>query len=57
MARSCSTICLPVDQGAYRDIVDDPQRFREWLDATFRDCPELFPRGFAEGYRLNEGSS
>lgn len=54
MARSCSTICLPVDEGAYRDIVDDPRRFRDWLDTAFRDCPELFPRAFADGYRLKD---
>jgi hypothetical protein len=54
LARSCSTICLPVDKGAYRDIVDDPRRFREWLDAAYRDCPELFPRAFADGYRLKD---
>ena len=54
MARTCSTICLPVDKDADRDIVDDPRRFRDWLDAAFRDCPELFPRAFAGGYRLKD---
>jgi hypothetical protein len=54
LARSCSTICLPVDAGMYRDIVDDPPRFRDWLDGAFRDRPELFPRAFAEGYRLKD---
>ena len=54
MARSCSTICLPVDKEAYRDLVDDPRRFRDWLDGTYRDCPELFPRAFADGYRLKD---
>jgi hypothetical protein len=54
LARPCSTICLPVDQDTYRDIVDDPRRFRQWLDAAYRDCPELFPRAFARGYRLKD---
>jgi hypothetical protein len=54
LARSCSTICLPVDQGAYRDIVDDPRRFRAWLDGAYRDRPELFPRAFGDGYRLKD---
>jgi hypothetical protein len=54
LARSCSTICLPVDKGAYRGLVDDPRRFRDWLDDAFRDCPELFPRAFADGYRLKD---
>jgi hypothetical protein len=54
LARSCSTICLPVDPDAYRDIVGDPRRFRDWLDGVYRDCPELFPRAFAAGYRLKD---
>jgi hypothetical protein len=54
LARSCSTICLPVDPTAYPDIVADPGRFRGWLDEVYRDNPELFPRAFAEGYRLKD---
>jgi hypothetical protein len=54
LARSCSTICLPVDPSIYRDLVDDPRRFRDWLDEAYRDSPELFPRGFGEGYRLKD---
>ena len=54
MARSCSPICLPVDQAPYRDIVDDSKRSRRWLGANFRDSPELFPHAFAGGYRLKD---
>jgi hypothetical protein len=54
LARSCSTICLPVSTGAYRDAVADPRRFRVWLDQAFRDHPELFPAAFADGYRLKD---
>lgn len=54
MARSCSTICLPIGKDAYLDLVGDPRRFRGWLDQAFRDCPELFPEAFAEGYRLKD---
>jgi hypothetical protein len=54
LARSCSTICLPVRKDAYRDLVNDPQQFRSWLDQAFRDCPELFPKDFAQGYRLKD---
>ena len=57
MARSCSTICLPVGKDAYQDVVDDPARFRGWLDAAFRDCPELFPKAFGDGYTLKDGRS
>ncbi len=57
MARSCSTICLPVGKEAYLDIVADPRRFRCWIDQSFRDHPELFPKAFAAGYRLKDERS
>ena len=54
MARTCSTICLPLSKEAYPAIVADPQRFRRWLDQSFREHPELFPDAFAAGYRLKD---
>jgi hypothetical protein len=45
---------LPVDPSVYRELVDDPRRFRDWLDAAHRASPELFPRAFADGYRLKD---
>jgi hypothetical protein len=54
MARRCSTICLPIDQRSYRALIDDPARFRAWLDGAFADCPELFPEAFAGGYTLKD---
>jgi hypothetical protein len=57
LARSCSTICLPISNDVYRDLIDDPRRFREWLDSTFRAHPELFPTAFAQGYRLKDDRS
>jgi hypothetical protein len=57
LARSCSTICLPIGKDAYLDLVEDPRRFRGWLDQAFRDGPELFPKDFAQGYRLKDDRS
>jgi hypothetical protein len=54
LARTCSTICLPLSKEAYPDLVGDPGRFRRWLDQSFRDHPELFPKAFAQGYRLKD---
>lgn len=55
MARSCSTLCLPVGKDAYATLVADPARFRAWLDQCFRSWPELFPKDFKGGYRLKDG--
>jgi hypothetical protein len=54
MAAGCSTICLPIRKDDYRALIDSPEQFRRWLDAAFRDCPELFPDGFAAGYALKD---
>jgi hypothetical protein len=48
---------LPISKDAYRDVVDDPRRFRAWLDQACRDGPELFPKAFANGYRLKDERS
>jgi hypothetical protein len=54
LARPCSTICLPSGKDAYLDVIDDPRRFRRWLDQAFLDHPELFPAAFGKGYRLKD---
>jgi hypothetical protein len=54
MARRCSTVCLPFDQTTYLAVVADPAAFRAALDRLFLAMPELFPDGFAGGYRLKE---
>src|SRR5215210_7598768 len=54
MARSCSTICLPLGKDDYTPLVDDPTRFRAWIDQGFRAWPELFPKDFKGGYRLKD---
>jgi hypothetical protein len=54
LARRCSTLCLPIGKDDYLDLIDDPQRFRAWLDQSFRSWPELFPEDFADGYRLKD---
>jgi hypothetical protein len=52
--RGCSTICLPIDQDRYLQLIDSPEEFRRWLDQAFRDMPELFPKAFASGYTLKD---
>jgi hypothetical protein len=52
--RGCSTICLPFRKDDYTQLVADPGRFRHALDQLYRDLPELFPKAFADGYRLKD---
>ena len=54
MARSCSTICVPVRKDLYQQIIHNPTRFRNWLDQSFGEHPELFPKAFAHGYTLKD---
>jgi hypothetical protein len=54
MARSCSTLCLPIGKDDYNHVVNDPGRFRAWLDQSFCAWPELFPKAFQGGYRLKD---
>ena len=54
LPRGCSTICLPLGKDAYLALIDSPQLFRSWLDAAFRDHPELFPEAFSQGYTLTD---
>src|SRR4051794_26609764 len=52
--RGHRTICLPISEAAYQQIVNDPRAFRSTIDSCFRQSPELFPEGLAEGYQLKD---
>ena len=54
MPRGSSTICLPFRQEDYETVVEDPVLFREALDKSFGDMPELFPQAFAQGYTMKD---
>jgi len=51
-SRLIRTICLPVSEEQYRQLVNEPARFRGFLDACWADMPELFPEGFEAGYEM-----
>jgi hypothetical protein len=53
-SRRHRTICLPLSEEAYPQIVNDPSEFRRMIDDCFRRMPELFPANFAHGYRLKD---
>jgi hypothetical protein len=54
LSRGHRTICLPVSEDAYAQVVNDPAKFRRMLDDCFQRTPELFPPNFARGYTLKD---
>lgn len=54
-SRGHRTICVPISEEAYAQIVNDSQQFRRTLDECFHQMPELFPKNFAAGYQFKDG--
>jgi hypothetical protein len=52
--RLSRTICLPVSEEQYRQIVNEPALFREFLAASWAEMAELFPAGFEAGYEMKD---
>src|SRR5512142_826629 len=50
-SRGHRTICLPIPEPTYHQVIDDPRAFRRTIDDCFRRMPELFPANF-QGYQL-----
>ena len=55
VSRGHRTLCLPISEECYRQIIDHPQEFRRMLDECYQRMPELFPRDFVHGYKLKDG--
>ena len=53
-SRGHRTICLPIAEQTYSQIIEDPAAFRRALDDSFQGMPELCPANFAHGYRLKD---
>ena len=52
--RKNSTICLPVDESEYNDIVSNHAWFRCWLMQQYERNPELFPGQFGQGFCMKD---
>jgi hypothetical protein len=48
------TICIACSQQEYERVVDDPGRFRTFLDRHSEATPELFPPEFRRGFRMKD---
>ena len=44
------TICLPITEEHYCQIIAHPKEFRVWLDQCYQDHLELFPSEMSQGY-------
>jgi len=51
--RGAKQIVIPMTRTQYDGIWHDPQRIRASVDEWARSAPELFPKGFDQGYRLH----
>ena len=51
------TVCLPISEVRYRQIIEHPQEFRRALNDCFQQMPELFPPHFAEGLIPKSGAN
>ena len=54
VVRGRKTICLSCSRQEYEQVVDDPERFRNFLDRHIEATPELFPAEIRRGYRMKD---
>ena len=54
VTKPCKRITLPIEWEAYKEIVDETETFRQWLDEMIGQYPELFPRAIEQGYSLHD---
>ena len=52
--RGHKTICMPLGEPEYREILDEPLLYRKWVDDIYTKHPELFPQEMAGGYKLHD---
>jgi len=47
-------IVLPIPRAIYGDLIENCDAYREYIDAMFVSCPELFPSDMAQGYTWHD---
>ena len=48
-------ICLPfASEAQYREYVDDPAQYRQYLSEMLSQYPELFPNGMDQGFTFHD---
>lgn len=54
LADKSKQICVLIDWEEYNSILLDPKAFRQYLDSTIEQYPELFPMAIQQGYKLHD---
>jgi hypothetical protein len=54
LANRSKQICVFIDPEGYDSILSDPEAFRQYLDGTIEQHPELFPLAIQQGYKLHD---
>lgn len=54
LANKSKQICVFIDPEEYNSILFDPEAFRQYLDGTIGQHPELFPVATQQGYKLHD---
>jgi len=54
LANKSKQICVFIDPEEYNSILFDPEAFRQYLDGTIEQHPELFPVAIQQGYKLHD---
>jgi len=52
--RQSRTICRSITEEDYEKTVDDCAAFRRWVTLSFKESPELFPKGFTPKFSLKD---
>ena len=54
LERCSRTICLPIDEPLYREVISNVTLFRPWLAGQHELDPEQFPGDFAAGFSMKD---
>ena len=52
--RQRRVICVPCDLKKHQNIVQDAEKYRDFLDKVIKESPELFPREINQGYLMKD---
>jgi len=53
-AKPSRRIVLPIPRDVYGDLIENVDAYREYIDAMWLSCPELFPIDMAQGYTWHD---